>query len=272
MGLIITISVALLFEIALPIALAIWAIKHFKINWLVILIGMMTFMVVQVIQIPILSWLSNLVESGNAVNLASSWRPVFDGLVIGLSAGLLTEVARWGSFKFIKQILKDNSHAVSLGIGYGLIETILLVGLPLAVSFVAMIIYKNADIYDLTYPEGLVTQVQALWQIPWYTPLIGAVERLASLITHITLSVMILQVFLQNNIKYLFYAIAWHTFLETIPIIMTGYEINVWFIDLLLIIFSLVNLVLLNKMGIIKFLKEIVPTKKDVVKQGVEND
>jgi len=272
MGLIVAFLAAILLEIALPISLAIWAVKRFKINWLVILVGMMTFIVVQVIQIPILSWLSNVVDTNEVMIIAITWRPIFDGLVIGLSAGVLTEVARWGAFKFIKQLLKDNSHAISLGIGYGLIETILMVGLPLAVSFVTMIIYRNADINDLTLPEGLVTQVQALWQIPWYMPLIGAIERLASLITHITLSVIILQVFLHNKIKYLFYAIAWHTLLETIPIIMNETNINVWFIELLLIMFSFLNLVLLKHLGIIKFLQEIITKKNEIVRQGAEND
>lgn len=268
MGLVIAFLIAILIEIALPIGLTIWVIKRFKITWVVILIGMMTFMIVQGIQIPILSWLSKFAESTVGINAIAGWQHIFEGLVFGLTAGILAEITRWSSFKFINQILKDNIHAISLGLGYSLIETILLVGLPILVSFITMLVYKNADINDLSLPEGLVNQVQSLWSIPWHTPLISAIERLTSMISHITLNVIVLQVFLKKKIHYLFYAIVWHTILDALPIMMNGLNVKAWNIVIVLVLFSLVNFILIRRYGVINSLKRKLTSSNNIVEQG----
>jgi len=268
MGLTISFSIAIVLEIILPIGLAYWAVKRFRVGWTVILIGGIVYMAVQAIQIPVLQGVSTLFTNGSLAEPNATWRPIVDGLILGLSAGIMAELARWGTMKFIKQISQNLQSALSLGIGYGMIETIMLVGIPIVLSFIMMVTYKNADVNDPTLPEGLVTQVQELWKLPWHVPLIGAVERVASLLTHITLSVIVLQVFLCKKISYLFIAMGWHILLESIPIIMDGLSVSVWLIDGLLVIFSVVNIYILMRLGVFSLIREGIVEADNSEKEG----
>jgi len=80
--------------------------------------------------------------------------------------------------------------------------------------------------------------------------LIGAFERVTALITHVTLSVMVLQVFIKGKLKFLFFAMAWHSAIEAIPVIMNGYGMQTWATDLVLLGFSILNIFLLKRFGI----------------------
>jgi len=249
MGLSIAFVIAILVEIALPVFLVIFMVRKTRISWMVIVIGVLIYMIVQIILTPILGWLAGIIEN-NQVDTAGEWKPVLNGAVLGIVVGIITEGTRFGAFKFVKQLERKPSHAVGIGLGYGASETIILVGLPIAISFINMVVYKNASVGDASLPEGLVNQVKTLWQLPWHTPLIGAFERVTALITHVTLSVMILQVFIKGKLKFLFIAMAWHTAIESIPVIMNGYGVQTWAIELVLLGFSTLNVYLLKRFGI----------------------
>jgi uncharacterized membrane protein YhfC len=249
MGLSIAFVIAILVEIALPVFLVIYLIRKTGISWFVVVIGVMTYMIVQIIQTPILGWLAGSLEI-NQIAINGGWKPVLDGVVLGVVVGIIAEGTRWGAFKFVKQLERKPSHAIGVGLGYGASETIILVGLPVVISFLNMLVYKNASIGDTSLPEGLIAQVQTLWQLPWHTPLIGAFERVTALITHVTMSVMILQVFTKSKLKFLFFAMAWHAVIEAIPVILNGYGVQTWAIDLVLLGFSIMNIYLLKRFGI----------------------
>ena len=249
MGLSIAFVIAILVEIALPVFLVIFMVRKTRISWMVIIIGVLIYMIVQIILTPILGWLAGIIEN-NQVDPAGAWKPVLDGAVLGIVVGIIAGGTRWVAFKFVKQLERKPSHAVGIGLGYGASETIILVGLPIAISFINMLVYKNASVGDTSLPEGLVKQVQTLWQLPWHTPLIGAFERVTALITHVTLSVIVLQVFIKGKLKFLFIAMAWHMVIEAIPVIMNGYGVQTWATDLVLLGLSILNVYLLKRFGI----------------------
>lgn len=268
MGLMISFVIAILLEIILPIALAFYAVKRLKVGWVIISLGALIFFVVQTVQIPIMQVLTRLVENNLQIDLNLTKQSIVDGLILGVSAGVLAELARWGAIKTIKQIPRDMANAIGLGIGFGLVETILLVGLPVVVSFVTMMVYKNASLSDASLPEGLATQVQALWQLPWYTPILGAIERVASLFTHITLSVMVMQVFLRGKTTWLFYAIGWHVLLESLPIMMGTLEVNVWLIEIIITIFSAINIYFMMRLGVFNLIRDGIGEEQTLSLEG----
>jgi uncharacterized membrane protein YhfC len=47
---------------------------------------------------------------------------------------------------------------------------------------------------------------------------LGAVERAFALILHLSLSILVLQVFVRKNIAWLFVAIGWHTAIDAIAV------------------------------------------------------
>jgi uncharacterized membrane protein YhfC len=249
MGLSIAFVIAILIEIALPVFLVIFVVKKARITWMVIVIGVMIFMIAQTIQIPILAWISGLLDN-TTLDTKALWTPLLEGTFLGLVVGIIVEGVRWSAFKYVKQLKRTIPHAIGSGLGYGASETIILVGIPILISFVNMLIYKNANASDPNLQEGLIAQVQALWMLPWYTPLIGAFERITSLIANIALSMMILQVFNKGQLKYLFFAMIWHFLLEAFPVIMNGYGLQIWMIDLLLLVFCGVNIFFMIKLGV----------------------
>jgi len=125
----------------------------------------------------------------------------------------------------------------------------------MVISFVNMLLYKNADASDPSLQEGLAAQVQAFWMLPWYTPLIGAFERITSMIANVALSMMVLQVFTKGKIKYLFIAMIWHIMLEAIPVIMIGYGVQAWMTNILFLIFCGVNIYMMIRMGVFHYQK-----------------
>lgn len=249
MGLTIAFVIAILIEIALPVFLVIFVVKKARIGWMVIVIGVMIYMIAQTIQIPILVWISGLLDNA-ALDTKAAWTPILEGAVLGIVVGIIVEGIRWGAFKYVKRLKNTTPHAIGSGLGYGASETIILVGIPMLISFVNMLIYKNATASDSNLQEGLVVQVQALWMLPWYTPLTGAFERITSLIANVALSMIILQVFTKGKIRYLFFAMIWHILLEAIPVMMNGYGLHVWMINLVLLVFCGVNIYLMIRMGV----------------------
>jgi len=249
MGLSIAFVIAILIEVALPVFLVIFVVKKARIGWMVIVIGVMIYMIAQTIQIPVLAWISGLLDNA-ALDSKMTWTPVVEGTFLGIVVGIIVEGIRWCAFKYVKRLKNTTPHAIGSGLGFGASETIILVGIPMVISFVSMLVYKNANASDLNLQEGLVAKVQALWMLPWYTPLIGAFERITSLIANIALSMLILQVFTRGKIKYLFFAMLWHILLEAIPVIMIGYGMQAWMTNLLLLVFCGVNIYLMIRMGV----------------------
>lgn len=254
MGLSIAFVIAILIEVALPVFLLIFVVKNARIGWMIIVIGVMIYMIAQTIQIPILAWVSGLLDN-DAFDTKAVWMPIFEGVILGLVVGIIVEGVRWGAFKYVKQLKGTIPHAIGSGLGYGASETIIMVGIPMVISFVNMLLYKNADASDPSLQEGLAAQVQAFWMLPWYTPLIGAFERITSMIANVALSMMVLQVFTKGKIKYLFFAMIWHIMLEAIPVIMIGYGVQAWMTNILFLIFCGVNIYMMIRMGVFHYQK-----------------
>ena len=254
MALAIAFIIAVLVEVVLPIAAVIILLRKKLAPWMTILIGSLMLFTAQSLLIPIYSvvsnWLTPIADS--AIN---AWMPVIDGLVLGFISAVIVEGIRWIGLRFVPSLKRDQSNAIGLGLGYGGIETMLFFGIPVLISFINMLVYKNADFNDPTLAEGLVTQVQALWQLPWQTPLVSAVERISGMLMHITLSVVVMQSFIKNQVKYLLFAMGIHTLYEAIPLILLEYQQPTWLIELFLVVFAVVFVLILLRFGILRDLQ-----------------
>lgn len=106
------------------------------------------------------------------------------------------------------------------GVGHGGLEAILLGGIAFYAFFQAMA-YRNADLGNLVPPEQLQlarAQLDLYWSLPWYTALLGALERIFALTIQMTLAVMIMQAFVRKKASWLFLAIAWHTLVDAVVV------------------------------------------------------
>jgi len=101
--------------------------------------------------------------------------------------------------KYLKEEMEALETSYGLGFGYGGIESLILVGFPLLTTFITMLSNIHIDPATTTLDPEVVAQLEQLWQIKPYIPLAGAVERVSLFIMHITVTILILQVFKQKK-------------------------------------------------------------------------
>src|SRR5699024_6298562 len=107
-------------------------------------------------------------------------QPVLYSIVLGLSAGLFEELARYIMMRFFMK--QRHWHAGFIfGMGHGGIEAVLFVGLN-ALTFLFV---STADIYSMDF-------------------FIGGFERIFAMLLHIGLSIIVLQSVVQKNISTLY--------------------------------------------------------------------
>jgi uncharacterized membrane protein YhfC len=207
--------------IAMPIILGIYLINRFHSSWKIWLIGAATFIVSQVFHLPFNTYILNPLLENIQQTLPGAAGILIIAILLGLSAGVFEECARYGMFNWF---LKDNRtwrSAVLAGAGHGGAESIILGALVLW-GFINMMAYRNLDLSSLNIsPDQLAIarqQVQAYWSLPWYSTLLGAVERIFTIPFHIMASVVVLQVFTRRPghrvLRWLALAIVLHTIMD----------------------------------------------------------
>ena len=188
----ISIVIALLVIIGLPIAAGFWLKNKLGVSWRVITFGVLGYFIVQVLVSLIFSGLTSVIPAWDAVAAGETYRlsQILTNVFLGVILGVLI---RWGGMKFLK--LENLEDAYGLGVGYGGAESIMLVGLPLLINFITVLnSYFNID-PESTWDPAMIFQVDELWALQFFIPLASALERITAFVMHITVTVLIFQVF-----------------------------------------------------------------------------
>ncbi len=238
-----TTPLAGLLEILLPILLAAWFVRRYRSSWKLVGIGALIFVISQVLHIPALSGLTTLFRNGVLPTPPAQWMLAFNAVLLGLMAGLFEETARLVGFHLLKPANRSWRSSVALGIGHGGIESALLVGVTVLATFVAMLIARqNPQAFGPSLSGTLAAQAQAFWASPWYTPLVGVIERVSAITTQIALSVLVMQAVIQHNGWFYLAAVLWHTLVDGLAVATSSLGWNVWMIELLVFVLALVGL------------------------------
>jgi uncharacterized membrane protein YhfC len=147
--------------------------------------------------------------------------------VAGLSAGLCEEGARYAAYRWWARDARSWSKALLLGCGHGGAESILL-GLLVLYGLLSLWSLRGTDLSTLVPAEQLAAaqrQIDAYWSMPWYEAVLGAVERALTIPVQMGFSVLVLQVFTRQQVRWLFLAIAWHAAIDGV---IAGYLAQVW--------------------------------------------
>ncbi len=178
----------------LPIGLAIYLNRKYKVSWKAIFIGALIFVVFQLLtRIQIL----NYVKTTFWFSYNLTVNPWLIYLILGFSAGLFEGVGR---FVGIKYLLKDKwewKNGIAYGLGHGGIEAILLMGIPLTATLINGIM-------------GAFTADQAPVMF-----LIGGIERIFAMTFHVAASLMVLYAVRTKKYRYLFYSILIHGIIDS---------------------------------------------------------
>ncbi len=229
-----------LFEILFPIFLAIWLTRKFQVRWKVIWVGALAFVLSQVLHIPLLSLLTNLFKTGALPNPPVAWAGLFNAILLGLLAGLFEETARVLAYRFLGPKVQNWKSGIVLGVGHGGIESILLAGVTVLVTYVTLLI---AHYFPGAFPSTqMQIELNAALGIPWHIPLAGAVERLSAITAQISLSVVVLQAFVRRNWLWYVLEVLLHTVLDAVAVLMMQAKFGVWTMEAIILGMALIGL------------------------------
>lgn len=210
--------------ILMPVVLG-WFVAHrLGVRWKLFAVGMGGFVLSQLLHIPF-NWLvlqeAQLLPTDTAVLSNLLILAVF----LGLSAGVFEEVTRWAIYRWGIKDARTWGKGVMYGAGWGGVEAMLL-GVIGLLNIVILAGMKYGYFWQMipTEQEALVwQQIEATFGLPWYMTLLGALERVFAICLHLTLSVMVLQLFLRRNWLWLVAAILWHALLDATAVFTIQY-------------------------------------------------
>lgn len=199
--------------VVLGLGLGAFIARRWKLPWGLYGIGAVTFVLSQVGHIPFNAYVLNaLFTRLGWTDLSSSGALLGGAAMLGLSAGVFEEGARYLMYRFWARRARRWEGALMIGAGHGGIEAILL-GLLSGYALVQVLALQGTDLASVLPAEQVETarlQIEAYWAAPWYAALLGAVERAFALCLHLSLSVMVLQCFTRGRWFWLLLAIGWH--------------------------------------------------------------
>jgi uncharacterized membrane protein YhfC len=148
----------------------------------------------------------------------------------------------------------DNLEAAyGIGVGYGGAESIMIVGLPLLTTFITMLSNMNIDPQNSALEPAVIEQIEILWQVPAYIPLIGSLERIAALVMHITVTILILQVFIQKSKLWLLAAFGLEMVVNGLIVGLAEVGLQYGWVILISLVLMVGNLYLLYRLRAFEF-------------------
>lgn len=210
-GLLIAFVLEIVVMIGLPLAAVFLLRRRWGLPLSIALAGAVTFIGSQVLHIPA----NGLI--GTALDLQA--QPlVIQAIVLGLSAGIFEEVARYLVYRFWQTEVRSWEGAVLFGLGHGAIEAIL-IGLMVALTIVNVLAITNMeDPAAMDLPEGTLAQVEEFLATPLHLPALAALERVMAIVLHIGLSTLVALCFTKRALWPLFAAILWHALADAVAV------------------------------------------------------
>jgi uncharacterized membrane protein YhfC len=211
-------GLAPLLMVSIPLLLAAVLVRRWRLDWAVFGLGALTFITSQVLHIPFNQFVLNpqLQEMGG-----QGWAWVAVALLLGLSAGIFEELARYFMLGRLASRVRDWHQGVLYGVGHGGIEAILLGALGFYSLFQALTL-RGVALEGIVPPERLeITrlQLEAYWGLAWYEPLWGVLERISALAYHVLAALMVLKAVVHKRRIWLFGAVLAHTLFNAVALI-----------------------------------------------------
>ncbi len=234
--------------IAMPLGLAIYLTRAWKLSWRFWLVGAAVFILSQVGHIPF-NYGVGLLINPTALTWPKTAQTIFSAVFLGLSAGLFEELARYAMFRWWLKDARSWRKAVLAGAGHGGVEAIIL-GVLVFLAFIQLAAYRNIDLSTVVPAAQLElakAQVADYWSASWYTTLLGALERLFTIPVQITFSVIVLQTFIRKQGFWLWLAVLYHAVIDAVAVLAVP-SLGIYWTEALMAGFSLLSLVFLFKL------------------------
>ena len=214
---------AALLLIAMPLALGAYLVRHFKTGWRLFLIGAVIFAGSQLLHVPFNIYILTPFMAGLGFGTADGPGLALAGaaVLLGLSAGVFEEGARWLAYRFWIRKARTWPEGVVFGSGHGGGEAVI-TGLIALATLVQLTALRGQDLSAIVPAEQLAAaeaQIETYWALPGWVFFLSAVERASALAVQITLSVIVLQAFLRpRGGLWLLAAIGWHALVDAVAV------------------------------------------------------
>ncbi len=195
----------------LPLASGFVAQKRLGARLALFWIGGATFVLSQVVHLP-LNFALGLLGPPRGVALLPL--PVV-GAVAGLSAGLCEELARYGTMRWVVKNHRGWPAAVQLGLGHGGVEAMIF-GLLALSSFVNILLAPYAASFGVSDGDQAILRhaARTYWELPWFHSALAGWERVCAITFHTGASVLVMRAVVRRNLGYLALAVLLHALLD----------------------------------------------------------
>ncbi len=222
--------VAIIIEIGLPVLLAVYFWKKYRVSWSIFFLGMALFLV-SLVRIP----LNNYINSIIFLNLRGETAYIAVFLFASVTAGVFEEGARVLAFG---AIIKQRSYEKGLmyGIGHG--------GGGESIIFVGVTVLSNFLIFKF-FPHILPADVLEQFEnMAWYLPMVGAMERIFAIIIQISLSILVVQAFIKRKYYFIIIAVIYHALIDFVAVYV-NFKSGVLITEILVFVFALVSIAII---------------------------
>lgn len=246
-ALLIAYFVAIIVEIGGPIFLAVWLLRKYKSSWILLLTGVLSFALSQLIHIPALNGVQTLFNNGTIPTPASQWIPLINGLIIGLLAAVCQESIRWIGFKVNEKRIKPFRSSLIFGLGQGGAELVVVGGL---VAFnLGSILFYNAGAQiangvSATTVQSVLAQIASYWASPWYYGVLGLFEHIVAFSAQIVFSILVWKSVARHQPLWFLVALFYHVIIDGMTTFLSGMNWGLWQIEGVSALFLLLNVLI----------------------------
>jgi len=237
--------------VGLPVFLAVFVTRYFRVSWWVVLAGVLTFLASQAIHYPAVLGINALFNSGSIPVPTGNWVHVVNGVIGGLLAGIAEETARWVGFKLLNKKAERYGSSFALGVGHGGMESILLAVMGTGATLFTVLTYnaggqiaKGISIEEAQY---MLYQIDMFWTTPWYNGLLPGVERIIALSLQIVLSTMVWRAVVDRSFTWFFLALIYHAVVDALAVYLSGIGWSYWAVEGVLAFFLVLNIYMLYR-------------------------
>jgi uncharacterized membrane protein YhfC len=202
-----------LLMIVMPLWFGRWIARRRNAGWRLFAVGAGAFVLSQVAHLPFNWLILQELQWVDASNL------LLYALFLGLSAGSFEGIVRYLTFRFWAKEARSWGSGLMVGAGHGGIEAILL-GVLGILNFTILLGLREGYFQGIlnTVPQDQLylvdEQISALFGIPASLALLGAVERVFALLLHLSASLLVMQVFVRGQLRWLAAGILWHAAID----------------------------------------------------------
>jgi uncharacterized membrane protein YhfC len=195
---------SLLASLGVPGAFLWYFITRGKIDFLLVRVGMLTFVISsqlleKLLHLYLLQW-----NARTATLLADPWAYAVYG---GLAAGVFEECGRYVAFRFVLNKFRNWRDGIGYGIGHGGIEAVVLGALASLPTLIAAV--------QIDFGAGDGSPMQAaLIAAPAYAFAVVGVERAMAFLFQLAMSLIVLYAARERKIRFLFLAILLHASMD----------------------------------------------------------